>query len=458
VSWLKSRGAVAVAILALIALYIGTVTEVYVDPRPDGTLEDLRALAGRDDVNVLFILVDTLRADRLGIHGYERDTSPGLDYLAESGVRFARHRAQSSWTKASMASLWTGLYPARTKVLRYPDAVSPEARTPAEILQEAGFVTGGIWRNGWVAPNFGFQQGFDLYQKPHVRQAPAELRREARAGRIDGTDIDLVFSAIEFLRVHRDQRFMLYLHLMDVHQYVSVEELAIFGTDYSDAYDNSILWVDRQIRELIRALEDLDLRERTLVVVASDHGEAFGEHGREGHARDVYTEVTHTPFILSLPFILEPGVVVEAGSQNVDVWPTILDLLGLSPLEQADGRSLLPEILGEANGSRPDEDIAQLDGTWGQVAKDPLPIVAIREGDYRLVHRIDDSRPDELYDLSTDPGERESIAADRPEVAARLRERARRHYELPGAWSSAPTVELNEMDLGQLRALGYAIE
>ena len=92
------------------------------------------------------------------------------------------------------------------------------------------------------------------------------------------------------------------------------------------------------------------------------------------------------------------------------------------------------------------------------MAKDPLPIVAIREGDYRLVHRIDDSRPDELYDLSTDPGERESIAADRPEVAARLRERARRHYELPGAWSSAPTVELNEMDLGQLRALGYAIE
>jgi arylsulfatase A-like enzyme len=370
----------------------------------------------------------------------------------------ARHRAQSSWTKASMASLWTGIHPARTKVLRYPDAVSSEAQTAAEIFQKSGFVTGGIWRNGWVAPNFGFQQGFDLYQKPHVRQAPATLRREARAGRIDGTDIDIVFSAIEFLRVNRDQRFMLYLHFMDVHQYVSVEELAVFGTDYSDAYDNSILWVDRQIRELIRALEELSLRERTLVVLVSDHGEAFGEHGREGHARDVYAEVTHTPFILSFPFLLEPGIVVETGSQNVDVWPTILDLLGLPALELADGRSFLPEILGEASGATPDEDFAQLDGTWGQVAKEPLPIVAVREGDYRLVHRIDASKPDELYDLSTDPDERDSIADELPEVTARLRERARRHFELPGAWSSTPRVELNEMDLGQLRALGYAIE
>jgi arylsulfatase A-like enzyme len=457
VNLLKSRLSVALAIAVLVALYIGTVLDVYIDPRDEKTIEAVRGFAGRDDTSVVFILVDTLRADRLGTYGYERDTSPGLDYLAETGVRFARHRAQSSWTKTSMASLWTGIYPARTKVLRHSDALSSEAQTPAEIFQQNGFVTGGIWRNGWVAPNFGFQQGFDLYQKPHIRQAPAELRREARAGRIDGTDIDLVLSAIEFLRVHRDQRFMLYLHLMDVHQYVTVEELAIFGTDYSDAYDNSILWVDQQIRELIRALEDLELRERTLVVVASDHGEAFGEHGREGHARDVYSEVTHTPFILSFPFILEPGIVVDSGSENVDVWPTLLDLVGLPGLELADGRSLVPDILGEGNGA-PDEDIAQLDATWGQISKDPLPMVAIRQGDYRLVHRIDDSERDELYDLSADPREQENIVVDMPELTAQLRERARSHYELPAAWGSTPTVELNEMDLGQLRALGYVIE
>jgi arylsulfatase A-like enzyme len=193
------------AVLVLVAIYLVTQLEVDLDPRPLGSRQDIAELAQRGDVNIIFILVDTLRADRLRTYGYERPTSPGIDYLAESGVRFANHRAQSSWTKASMASLWTAIHPARTKILRYPDGVADEAETAAELLQEDGFTTAGIWRNGWVAPNFGFRQGFDLYQNPFVGQAPRNLRREARAGRIDGTDIDLVYAAAEFLRTHRDQ-------------------------------------------------------------------------------------------------------------------------------------------------------------------------------------------------------------------------------------------------------------
>ena len=169
-------------VLAMVGTYLATQLEVDIDPRPLGTQRDIAELAERDDVNIVFILIDTLRADRLGTHGYERDTSPGMDYLASSGVRFNAHRAQSSWTKCSMASLWTGILPARTKILRYPDGVAEEAETAAELLQEDGFVTAGLWRNGWVAPNFGFRQGFDLYQNPFVGQAPQELRRERRAG------------------------------------------------------------------------------------------------------------------------------------------------------------------------------------------------------------------------------------------------------------------------------------
>ncbi|HEY5657484.1 MAG TPA: sulfatase-like hydrolase/transferase, partial [Myxococcota bacterium] len=154
------------------------------DPRPRGTLADVLALRERGDFNVLFILVDTLRADRLGVYGYERDTSPNLDVLAASGIRFAQQRSQSSWTKCSMASLWTGLYPARTRVLRAYDVLSADARMPAEILQEAGFYTAGVWRNGWVAPNFGFRQGFDIYLTPRPRQAPRAMRTKPIAGRI----------------------------------------------------------------------------------------------------------------------------------------------------------------------------------------------------------------------------------------------------------------------------------
>jgi glucan phosphoethanolaminetransferase (alkaline phosphatase superfamily) len=124
------------------------------DTRKLGTLEDVASLSDRDDLNVVFVLIDTLRADRMGSYGYERATTPVLDYFAARGLRFAEHRAQSSWTKTSMASLWTGLYPQRTDVLTYQDTVAAAATLPAEIFQSAGFETVGIWRNGWVAPNF----------------------------------------------------------------------------------------------------------------------------------------------------------------------------------------------------------------------------------------------------------------------------------------------------------------
>jgi membrane-anchored protein YejM (alkaline phosphatase superfamily) len=303
------------------------------EPRPRGTIEDVLAFRERADFNVLFILVDTLRYDRLSAYGYERRTSPNLDALAETGVRFAHHVSQSSWTKCSMASLWTGLYPVRTRVLRSEQVVTSEAQMPAEIFQEQAFRTAGIWRNGWIAPNFGFAQGFEIYQRPRPAPLPKGVRREHLSMRLEGSDADILRSAFTFLRAHGHERWFLYLHMMDVHQYVSSEDTAVFGTTYSDIYDNSILWVD------------------SLIVFTSDHGEAFGEHGGEGHAHNVYGEVTETPFILSFPFRLEPGIVVEARSENVDLWPTVLELAGLPPLEDPDGRSLVPEIVAAARGS-----------------------------------------------------------------------------------------------------------
>jgi arylsulfatase A-like enzyme len=458
---LASRGFVLAALLGMLGVYAFSQLDLRADPRPAGSRGDIAALAQRADLNVLFVLIDTLRADRLGAYGYERPTSPGIDYLAASGVRFARHRAQSSWTKASMASLWTALYPARTGVLRYSDALAPEARVPAEVFLEAGFVSAGIWRNGWVAPNFGFRQGFEIYQNPQPGWSPQTLRRRARAGRIAGTDIDLVYSGMEFLRTHRDERWFLYVHFMDVHQYVTDEASALFGSSYSDGYDNAIRWVDRQLQGLVGELERLGLRERTLVVVASDHGEAFGEHWHEGHARDLYREATHTPLILSFPFRLEPGIAVETPTQNVDVWPTLLELVGLPPLPDADGRSRLPELLGgvERGSDEPDVDFAQLDRTWGRVGAEPSPLVAVREGSYRLIHDVRDPDADELYDLAGDPDEFEDIAREAPEVAQRLSERARRYLESDVAWQEgAPQVELDDLHLRQLRALGYAVE
>jgi arylsulfatase A-like enzyme len=435
------------------------------DPRPVGSADDIARLSQRSDVNLLFLLIDTLRADRLGCYGYERDTSPTLDLLAASGVRFARHLAQSSWTKCSMASLWTSLYPARNGVTRFDQVVPPDATLPAEILRDAGFRTVGLYRNGWVAANFGFGQGFEIYDRPLGRPLPPSVRRENPTLSQEGTDDEAVDAAIEFLRLHGDERWFLYLHLMDVHQYLYDAETARFGTTYPDIYDNSILHLDLVIDRLLGHLARKGLLERTLVVVVSDHGEAFGERGFEGHARDVYRESTEVPWILALPFRLEGGVVVTGRTSNVDVWPTLLELLGLPALPHSDGHSRVPAILAAARGELPPDDgepaIAHLDRRWSRPFGTPAHTVAVSRQGLRYVSmpplRSSGLVREELFDSDSDPLERRNVLEERSEEAKRLREAADAYLASGPVWETPPTLELDEIQLNQLRALGYVV-
>ncbi len=456
--WLLAAG-------AIVLYFLSTFVEIRAprdwDRRPPGSADDIARLGERGDLNLLFVLIDTLRADRLGSYGYARDTSPTLDRLAASGVRFARHLAQSSWTKTSMASLWTGLYPARTGIMRFDQVLPAEARLPAEILKQAGFQTVGLYRNGWVGPTFGFDQGFDLYQRPIAPPPPRSIRRENPTISEAGTDEATIAAALEFLRLRGRERWFLYLHLMDVHEYLYDEESALFGVHYSDVYDNSIRWTDGVLEALFSSLAESGYLENTLVVVTSDHGEGFGEHGFEGHARKLYREATEIPLLLFFPFRLEPGVVVESRTQSVDVWPTLYDLLGLEH-PAADGRSRLPEILARARGETLPEAqepaIAQLDQTWGRPHEPPKPTLAVSEGALRYVRIVQDSGVlEQLFDASDDPTELRDRAREDPESVKRLSAAADAYLELQPAWSEVPTREISELELGHLRALGYAV-
>jgi arylsulfatase A-like enzyme len=443
--------------------------EIHLPTRPFDEPEAIAQLRERDDVNVVFILIDTLRADRVGSYGYARPTTPTLDTLAQYGVRFDRVEAQSTWTKCSMASLWTGLYPMRTGVTRFRHALPPEAVHPAERFQEAGFRTGGVWRNGWVANNFGFDQGFDLYVRPlPSRTAERMERRSPSTHPLVGNDFDATEAALEFVRAHAQERFLLYVHYMDVHQYMYDQEAAklAFGTSYSDAYDSALSWVDRNVARLVQELQETGLLKRTLIVVASDHGESFYEHGREGHAETLYREVSEVPLIFSFPFALDPGVVVEPLVRNVDIWPTLLDLLGLDPLPETDGRSLVPLIEAAARGDEvPDEAgqahpsaLSYLDrswGTWGENERPPDPLVSIRRGPLRLIFRTEASGSSELFDHSSDPSEQRNLMLNRPEEAAELRRESEEWLSKGIPWGSSPEVEIDEMHAEQLRALGY---
>ncbi len=455
----------AIGTVIVLAL-LSTIVEVQFgppgDPRPIGSADDIERLRERSDLNVLFVVIDTLRADRLGSYGYERDTSPYLDGIAQAGVRFSRHLSQCSWTKASMASLWTGLYPTRNGVTRFDHIVPPEAELPAEILKQAGFYTVGLYRNGWVSPNFGFDQGFDVYTRPAARPMRPSVRVENPTVSIRGTDEDVIAAGLEFLRIHGHERWFLYMHWMDVHEYIYDQESALFGGTYSDVYDNSIRWTDTNIGVLLEHLATEGYAENTLVIVTSDHGEAFLERGVEGHARRVFRESTEVPFFLSFPFRLESGVVVETRTRNVDVWPTVLDLLGLSTQAGIDGRSAVPEILASARGqeaTRPEPTaVAHLDQNWGQTGREPEPTVAVAQGSYRYVRAVELGRSrEQLFDAARDPRELEDRSEAEPELVEQLREIADSYLAEKPPWGAAPKRELGEMELNQLRALGYAL-
>ncbi len=462
--WLVAGGLILLWLLSTSVQYEPAIG----DPRPIGHKQDILDLAEREDLNVMFLLVDTLRADRLGMYGYHRDTSPITDGWASTGVRFDRHLAQSSWTKSSMASLWTGLSPMRTGVTRYDDVVSEDAVMPAERLREAGFQTIGIYRNGWVAPTFGFNQGFDVYTHAPRRKLNPAVRAKNPTISLDGNDEDTVAAGMEFLRISgHDGRWFLYLHLMDIHEFVYDEESALFGASHSDMYDNSILWTDGTLNVLFNHLAEFGLSKNTLVVLTADHGEAFRERGLEGHARAVYRETTEIPFFILFPFKLETPLVVPTRSHGIDVWPTILELIGLEPFEDTDGVSRVPEILAAADGeSIPDTTAlgySFLDENWGRQTKPPRHRLAVTEGSYRFVVRsgitdVETSEPiEELFNSDADPSELENLLETEPEVADRLREAGDEWLLNSPPWGEAPKREIGELELNQLRALGYAI-
>ena len=455
--WLVAAG-------VIVLVFLSTFVDIRLpgrhwDPRPPGSADDIARLRDRGDLNVLFIVIDMLRADHLHSYGYARATSPTLDRLAASGIRFAGQISQSSWTKASMASLWTSLYPARTGITRFDHVLPDDATMPAEIFAKAGFQTIGLFRNGWVAPTFGFSQGFQVYQHPETAFARANANPTITE---TATDEGAAEAALEFLRINGSKRWFLYLHLMDVHEYIYDEESALFGTDHVGIYDNAIRHTDSVIGVLLDYLAEDGYLDHTLVAVAADHGEAFGERGFDGHAREVFRETTEVPFIVSFPFRLEPGLVVRSPTRNVDIWPTLLELVGLSAAPGVDGRSRVPEVLAIAHGETPpDSDhtaIAQLDQNWGRPDVPPQVMVAVVNDQNRYV-RVDqkNGRVEQIFDRREDPAELRDRFKDHPEELAHLQEIAEKYLAEKPPWGDSPKREINELELNQLRALGYAL-
>jgi arylsulfatase A-like enzyme len=423
-------------------------------PAPRGEIRARLAAQGRP--NLVLIVVDTLRADRTTPYGFAQETTPELARWAERGVVFERALAQSSWTKISMASLLTSLWPRSHAIREVRDGLGEQALTLAEALRAAGYRCDAVQTNGWLDASFGFQQGFERYVFP--TGAGARLPKPSV-----WPHVDRVVEEATRLLERRDPAapFFLYLHFMDVHEYASPPEFRRFGSGTEGAYLAAVAWVDDGIRRVREALEREGVDDETLIVFASDHGESLGEHGRHGHARDLRAPVLAVPLVIRLPFASEP-VRVAARVRNLDIAPTLLEAAGVAVPAEFEGESLWALVAGESGAADADAraaDRPSFAALGAPLYPDAAIVSSAHDDGWSYARRVAPgprAGEEQLFDLGVDPGENVDLAQREPDSTQRLRTRLDAHLsEAPRAGARAQDVHIDPSIAERLRAMGY---
>ncbi len=438
---------------------------------------------------VVLIVLDTLRADRLGCYGYGRPTSPHLDRLAGRGVRFEQAVATAPWTLPSVASLLAGSYAERV----YDGELR---QSLVEELRAAGVRTAAFTEGAFVSESYGLGLGFDEWHEEvgavQLRAAGAGAAAEASPEGGEGGGIERTFSRAErWLARRGTERFFLFLHSYEPHAPYTHRELAA-GLDpgrlegpftvhhvaalaegrleLSDGeieyvralYDGDVAASDRRLGRFLDELERLGLADEVAVIVTSDHGEQLDlAYPRNvfDHGHSLRDDLMRVPLLLFDPTRPAAAAVVSQQVRTLDVLPTVAELLGVA-LDPAayDGRSLLPLLEGGEREGRP--------VILGQVKAGPLR-VGLRAQGYKLIQRVGPEAGEapalvppppeqQLYDLSADPGERHNLAAERPQVARLLLEMLSERH--PGQGRSVSPELSHRADpalIERLESLGY---
>ena len=368
--------------------------------------------------NVVLISMDTVRADRLGVYGHTLPTSPNVDRLAASSVVFENAISQSAWTLPAHGSMMTGLYPSRLGVTEYPAKRSlPKVRMLADEFRRAGYATAAFTGGGFVAAHFGFDRGFDVYSSD---------------GRRFEHNID---EALSWLRQNNERRFFLFLHGYDAHRpyYSSPEDKTAIGLSGSRTadqrkfctknnrvrpddidvisryYDASIRHGDSTVGRFLEELETSGLMERTVVLVTSDHGEEFYEHGNCDHVRFLYREVVGVPYILHVPVLAsEPRRIADVVPASISVARTLLEIAGVST--DMPGVSLEPMLHGEPSPVR--AVFSETDSPPGSNGSRGAT-TAMTNARHRLISYLDEGT-DEGYDAVKDREERFVLPESHP--------------------------------------------
>lgn len=475
-------------------------------PHNDDVTQDRAALLDggvRRPKAVILFLGDALRRDHLEPYGHSRETSPTLQALAEEGVLFADNISQASWTKVSVPSILTSLYPSTHGIVSIPDRLPSSVTTMSEAFRAAGYAT---WQTSSV-PFSGrltnLHQGVDvLHEVGSIGELPHSAAKTAR------TYVDRF---LEWAEDHKDVPFFAFVHTFDPHspfepykpydavwgtpegkaelergmdlwEGVNVDDLPsqaqMDSTDVDQKlfveqehawYDGSILGMDTEIARLMEGLEELGIADETLFIFISDHGEEFLEHGNHFHGNSVYGEMVNVPLIMWWPGVLPAGLRIDQTTESIDMMPTVLELAGITPPEAAEGQSLLPLIvdpesvsdLGAIRRAAFSERVYPVGMTpsLGIIKHDQYSIVL--DG-WKLVKN--EKQPDdwpeyELYDHVADPMNLHDVAAEHPDIVERLAEELDTWREYAVSLRPPPDTEaiegLNQEEISRLRSLGY---
>jgi len=421
-------------------------------------------------LNVIVILADALRADRLGAYGYTaRPTSPSIDALAKDSAVFVNAVSQDAWTIPSVASLFSGVYPRTHRALKYQkgktvemDTLSMDHSTMAERFKDAGYATSALLKSPVIDSSKGYCQGFDTCKVVDGK------------GAWDNSGEDLTNAATGWLDAHGSgSPFFMYLHYMDPHSpYIPPEpwkskyvgdykgELTGLHKDYepfqrgekkaskadleqlSAVYDASVEYWDFQIGRLVEHLKSTGRWENTIIVITADHGEALGERGHFFHG-NLYQENIHVPLIFRVPGV--KGQRLEQYAQMMDIAPTVTGLTGVSPSPAWHG-------MNQADAIRTGADSAQSVYTEYGHSKSLIDASGLK---LILGEKISPL----LFDLKADPGELKNLASSRPDDVKRLQGEIKRIFDMSmkeaSNFSAAAPVTVDDATVDKMKAIGY---
>jgi len=458
---------------------------------------------------IILYVMDTLRLDFLGCYGYHKKTSPNIDRIAEDGIVFKNCFAQSTWTRPSGASILTSTYPSVHKVITIYDVLSAKIPTLPILLKKKGFKNIAISAMGNISPSFGFGNNFDHFIELYKEKEVLDRRQNYETKSIGwqhhfkvdsvtiATSEDINKFLFPFLEAEIDNHLFVFIWSIDTHDpyFHRDPNLAHFCTPtpkifwnkditrmrlkkkrdlLKKVYEDMIFFNDYNIGMLIEKLKEVGLYDQTFFIIASDHGECFGEHGENGHARLPYDEQIRVPLLLKFPYSRFSGRQVNSLVQHIDLAPTILEYLGISLKRTGfQGKSLLALLDGQ-------QELNEFVFTQTQLTRSSPQHTSLRTISHKYIER----KPGKttvysslkkplsalkqmfeanqlLFSLKEDPGENNNIARQEKSTLKLLESLARSVSESNERQYCDLTREesqdrdIDERVAKQLKALGY---